>query len=101
MYINVFNNFICTFVMFISIFLHSNSETIVHLSVSAINQCSLPCTVAESVIPVETCVPGTWGRVQCTCTMMRSSSSKSPLITLLHCNDVTLLHCDVSGLSLI
>ena len=93
--------FICTFVTCISIFLYSNSETIVHLSVSAINNCSLPCTVAESVIPVETCVPGTWGTVQCTCTIMRSSSSKSALITLLHCNDVTLLHCDVSGLSLI
>ena len=58
MYINVFNNFICTFVKFISIFLHSNSETIVHLSVSAINNCSLPCAVAESVIPVGTCVHG-------------------------------------------
>ena len=65
--------FICTFVKFISIFLHSNSETIVHLSVSAMDKCSLLCPVAESVIPVETCVPGTWGTVQCTCTIMRSS----------------------------
>ena len=70
MYINIFNNFMCTFVKFISIFLHSNSETIVHLSVSAINNCSLPCAVAESVIPVGTCVPGTWGTVQCTCSIM-------------------------------